>query len=137
MQRCCRKCGEPGEDNKVCNSLNFLCRFSCITFFDLLALAIVVIWLGKIKTNFISSYNFFISSILELSIAILIVFFKKLVYLFLKKVYFDYQTNSRFCEKNSGLIDYGNTGCQVFKWEVQNWRDFCLKLTYPKEMIEF
>jgi len=45
FQRCCRKCGEPGEDNKVCNSLNFLCRFSCITFFDLLALAIVVIWL--------------------------------------------------------------------------------------------
>merc|ERR1711956_115207 len=45
FQRCCRKCGEPGEDNKVCNSLNFLCRFSCITIYDLLALAIVVIWL--------------------------------------------------------------------------------------------
>jgi len=45
FQRCCRKCGEPGEDNKICNSLNFLCRFSCITLYDLLALAIIVIWL--------------------------------------------------------------------------------------------
>merc|ERR1712107_148416 len=35
----------PGEENKVCNSLNFLCRFSCITFYDLLALAITIIWL--------------------------------------------------------------------------------------------
>ena len=23
--------------------------------------------------------------------------------------------------------DYGNTGCQVFKQGVQNWKDFCLK----------
>merc|ERR1712244_8112 len=45
FQRCWRKCGEPGEDNKLCNSLNFLCRLSCITIYDLLALAIVVIWL--------------------------------------------------------------------------------------------
>merc|ERR1712012_348214 len=45
FQRCCRKCGEPGEDNKICNSLNFLCRFSCITLYDLLALTIVVVWL--------------------------------------------------------------------------------------------
>jgi len=45
FQRCCRKCGEPGEENKVCNSLNFLCQFSCITFYDLLALAITIIWL--------------------------------------------------------------------------------------------
>jgi len=43
---CCRECEvHHHEDNKVCNSLKFLCRFSCITFFDLLALAIVVIWL--------------------------------------------------------------------------------------------
>merc|ERR1712066_1204310 len=45
FQRCCRKCGEPGEENKVCNSLNFLCQFSCFTFYDLLALAITIIWL--------------------------------------------------------------------------------------------
>merc|ERR1711902_148560 len=45
FQRCCRKCGEPGEDNKICNSLNFLCRFSCITLYDLLAHTIVVVWL--------------------------------------------------------------------------------------------
>ena len=51
FQRCCRKCGEPGEENKVCNSLNFLCRFSCITFYDLLALALTIIWLGK-KRNY-------------------------------------------------------------------------------------
>ena len=31
--------------------------------------------------------------------------------------------------------DYGNTGCRVFKWGVQNWKDFCLKI--PKEIIEF
>jgi len=45
FQKCCRKCGEPGEDSKMCNSLNFLCKFSCITLYDLLALAIIIIWL--------------------------------------------------------------------------------------------
>ena len=47
FQRCCRKMGEPGEDSKFCNSLNFLCTFSCITFYDILAFAIIVVWLGK------------------------------------------------------------------------------------------
>ena len=70
FQRCCRKCGEPGEENKVCNSLNFLCQFSCITFYDLLALAITIIWLGKKRnsvllcawcmlTNFVINHHIF------------------------------------------------------------------------------
>jgi len=46
FQRCCRKMGEPGEDSKFCNSLNFLCTFSCITFYDILAFAIIVVWLA-------------------------------------------------------------------------------------------
>ena len=28
--------------------------------------------------------------------------------------------------------DYGNTGCQVFKQGVQNWKYFCLKINIPK-----
>ena len=27
---------------------------------------------------------------------------------------------------------YGNKGCQVFEWGVQNWKDFCLKINIPK-----
>ena len=27
---------------------------------------------------------------------------------------------------------YGNTGCRVFKWGVQNLKDFCLKINRPK-----
>ena len=30
------------------------------------------------------------------------------------------------------LEHYGNTGCQVFKKGVQNWKDFCLKINIPK-----
>ena len=28
--------------------------------------------------------------------------------------------------------DYGNTGCGVFKWGIQNWKDFCIKINIPK-----
>ena len=27
---------------------------------------------------------------------------------------------------------YGNTGCRVFEWGVQNWKYFCLKINIPK-----
>ena len=27
---------------------------------------------------------------------------------------------------------YGNTGCRVFKWGVQDWKYFCLKINIPK-----
>ena len=27
---------------------------------------------------------------------------------------------------------YGNTGCWVFKWEIQNWKDFCMRIIIPK-----
>ena len=33
----------------------------------------------------------------------------------------------------SHVPGYGNTGCRVFKWGVQNWKDFCLKINIPKE----
>ena len=33
---------------------------------------------------------------------------------------------------DSAHEDYGNTGCQVFKQGVQNWKDFCLKINIPK-----
>ena len=28
--------------------------------------------------------------------------------------------------------DMNNMGCRVFKWWVQNWKDFCLKINIPK-----
>ena len=28
---------------------------------------------------------------------------------------------------------YGNMGCRVFKWGIQNWKDFCLKINIPKK----
>ena len=40
-------------------------------------------------------------------------------------------------EIESMYLHYGNTGCRVFKWGVQNWKDFCLKINIPwKEIIE-
>merc|ERR1712018_44250 len=45
FQKCCQKCGEPGDGSKFCNSLNFLASFSCITIYDILALVTTVIWL--------------------------------------------------------------------------------------------
>ena len=33
---------------------------------------------------------------------------------------------------SSILSTYGNTGCRVFKWEAQNWRDFCLSIKKRK-----
>ena len=32
---------------------------------------------------------------------------------------------------------YGNTGCQVFKQGVQNWKDFPLKINIPKKILNF
>ena len=32
---------------------------------------------------------------------------------------------------------YGNTGCGVFKWGVQNQKDFCLTIDILKGIIEF
>ena len=29
-------------------------------------------------------------------------------------------------------LAYGNTGCQVLKRGIQNWKDFCLKINIPK-----
>ena len=31
------------------------------------------------------------------------------------------------------VLEYGNTGCWVFKRGVLNWKDFCLKINIPKE----
>lgn len=45
FQKCCGKLGECGEDNACCNTINAICKFSAATFFDLIALALVVAWL--------------------------------------------------------------------------------------------
>ena len=37
--------------------------------------------------------------------------------------------------KLSILSIYGNTGCPVFKWGVQNWKDFCLKIN--RKLLNF
>ena len=29
-------------------------------------------------------------------------------------------------------VQYGNTGCGVFKWGIQNQKDFCIKINIPK-----
>ena len=29
-------------------------------------------------------------------------------------------------------VRYGNTGCRVSKWGIQNWKDFCLKINIAK-----
>ena len=31
-----------------------------------------------------------------------------------------------------GYVNYGSTGCRVFMWGVQNWKDFCLKINIPE-----
>ena len=31
-----------------------------------------------------------------------------------------------------GLTLYDTTCCRVFKWGVQNWKDFCLKMNIPQ-----
>jgi hypothetical protein len=33
----------------------------------------------------------------------------------------------------SMVTSYGNKGCRVFKWGIQNWKDFCLIINIPKE----
>ena len=42
-------------------------------------------------------------------------------------------------KKNSSIFHfeqvnkgYGNMGYQVFKWGIQNWKDFCLEINIPK-----
>lgn len=40
-------------------------------------------------------------------------------------------------QENSSNESYGNTGCRVFKRGVQNWKDFCLRINYPENIIEF
>ena len=32
--------------------------------------------------------------------------------------------------------EYGNIGCRVFKWGIQNWKGFCQKSTYSKKIFE-
>ena len=35
-------------------------------------------------------------------------------------------------ESHVCMFIYDNTGCQIFKWGVQNWKDFCLKINIQK-----
>ena len=41
-----------------------------------------------------------------------------------KAIYYSLVFNTPY----SFIAHYGNTGCQVFKQCVQNWKDFCLKI---------
>ena len=56
FQRCCRNCGQ-GEDSKFCSSLGFLASFSCITIYDLLALAATLVWLCVGSAWIFSAYD--------------------------------------------------------------------------------
>ena len=49
FQKCCQNMGSPCDESKFCNCLNFLCRFSCITAYDITALAITILWLSKLQ----------------------------------------------------------------------------------------
>ena len=35
------------------------------------------------------------------------------------------------------VLGYGNTGCGVFKWGVQNQKGFCLRINILKGIVEF
>ena len=48
-----------------------------------------------------------------------------------KAIYYSLVVNTPY----SFIAHYGNTGCQVFKQCVQNWKDFCLKINIPKGKI--
>jgi len=45
LQKCCSKLTECGEDDKCCNTLNALCKFSASTLFDLVAIGLITAWL--------------------------------------------------------------------------------------------
>ena len=59
FQRMCRKCGEVGGDNKLCSSINFACKFSCILFYDVIVFIVYVAWLGeKAYISSVSGFQF-------------------------------------------------------------------------------
>ena len=43
FQRFCQSCNE--SDNKMCTACGFLSNYACITFFDLIALTAIIVWL--------------------------------------------------------------------------------------------
>ena len=46
--------------------------------------------------------------------------------------YLQYFHHLQYTEGNKMDIDYGNTGCRVFKRGIQNQKYFCLKNQQPK-----
>ena len=44
-----------------------------------------------------------------------------------------YVVLSQICiSYESGGVDYSNTGCGVFKWGIQNYKEFCLRINIRK-----
>ena len=41
-------------------------------------------------------------------------------------------TIRRSCLSSRYVIIYGNSGCEVVKWRIQNYKDFCLRINTPK-----
>ena len=58
FQRCCKKCADNNSDNAACATCGFLANLACINFYDMIALTLIIIWLGM-YTNVYSSrlYN--------------------------------------------------------------------------------
>ena len=54
FQRCCKKCADNNSDNAACATCGFLANLACINFYDMIALTLIIIWLGM-YTNFYSS----------------------------------------------------------------------------------
>ena len=53
FQRCCKKCADNNSDNAACATCGFLANLACINFYDMIALTLIIIWLGM----YISFYN--------------------------------------------------------------------------------
>ena len=58
FQRCCKKCADNNSDNAACATCGFLANLACINFYDMIALTLIIIWLGM-YTNFYSSNLYF------------------------------------------------------------------------------
>ena len=57
FQRCCKKCCDgDNSENAACATCGFLANCACITFYDAIALTLIIIWLGTSSTQPICIY---------------------------------------------------------------------------------
>ena len=54
FQRCCKKCADNNSDNAACATCGFLANLACINFYDMIALTLIIIWLGMYTNFYIS-----------------------------------------------------------------------------------